>query len=413
MTALIGAAAVALATLSGAAMAQTPPAAAPAPAATPFAASVPIGDGPWTLQTQTGPVHVSIVAKGLERPWAMALLPGGGMLITERPGRLRVVRDGKLDPVAIAGLPPILRNLMGLALHPDFARNRLVYFSYTKPGDPERERSTLAVGRARWDGGMTLKDVQEIFVAAAWFGGQPVPKRCCGQGPPQGSFGARIAFGPDGKLYVASGDRNWGERAQDPSSDLGKILRLDDDGSIPRDNPFVGRPGYRPEIWSIGHRNPSALTFHPKTGALWEDEFGPHGGDEVNLIEKGRNYGWIDVTQGEHYDKTPAKGIKGVPGMVDPVMTWPAPSTNPGGLDFYFADRFPGWRGDLLMATMSRSVLRVSFDAQGRVIGQERFLTELQQRFRDLKVGPGGELYIITDEPQAVLLRVEPGAADR
>jgi glucose/arabinose dehydrogenase len=339
----------------------------------------------------------------------MALLPDGGMLLTERPGRLRVVRDGTLDPVAIAGLPPILRNLMGLALHPDFVSNRLVYFSYTKPGDPVRDHSTLAVARARWDGGLTLAEVEEVFIADAWFGGAPLPQRCCGQGPPGGSFGARIAFGPDRKLYVASGDRNYGERAQDPSTHLGKILRLNDDGSVPADNPFVGRAGYKPEIFTFGHRNPSALVFHPQTQALWESEFGPRGGDEVNLIEAGRNYGWMDVTQGAHYNGEPARGVRGVAGMVDPVLTWPA-ATNPlpGGLAFYEADKFPAWKGDMLMATMSRSVMRVSLDGRGGAVEEERMLGELQQRFRDVAVSPAGDVYLITDEALSALLRVEP-----
>jgi glucose/arabinose dehydrogenase len=388
------------------------PAPAPPPAPAPFAPSEPLGDGPWDLQTEEGSIKVSVVAKGLDHPWAMAFLPGGHILVTERPGRLRVIRDGKLDPVAIAGLPPIWRNLMGLALHPDFARNRLVYFSYSKPGDPLPEHSTLAVARARWDGGMRLADVEEIFVADAWFGQPPLPERCCGQGPPAGSFGARIAFGPDGKLYVASGDRNWGERAQDPSVDFGKILRLNDDGSVPADNPFVGKAGWKPEIFSLGHRNPSGLHFHPATGELWESEFGPRGGGEVNLIRPGGNYGWIDVTQGYHYDGAPAKGVRGVPGMIDPVLTWPAPapSINPGGLDFYLGDRFPGWSGDLLMATMSRSILRASFGANGQPAHQERFLTELRQRYRDIKIGPDVNLYVLTDETAGAVLKIEPGA---
>lgn len=396
-----------LAAWATASSAQNTPPAQPA-AATPFAPSVPLGDGPWVLPTQQGQVRVSVVAKGLDHPWAMAFVPGGDILLTERPGRLRVIRQGKLDPVAIAGLPPIWRNLMGLALHPDFARNRLVYVSYSKPGDPVREHSTLAVARARWDGGMQLTQVEEIFVADAWFGQTPLPQRCCGQGPPAGSFGARIAFGPDGKLYVASGDRNWGERVQDPANHFGKILRLNDDGSVPPDNPFVGRAGYRPEIYSLGHRNPSGLAFHPVTHALWESEFGPRGGCEVNLIRAGANYGWIDVTQGQHYDGTPAKGVKGVAGMTDPVLVWPEASLNPGGFDFYAGDRFPAWRGDLLMGTMSRSVLRATFDAQGRATGQERILTELQQRFREARVGPDGLLYLTTDETAGALLRVEP-----
>jgi glucose/arabinose dehydrogenase len=414
MRLLIGVAGIALTAACAAGLrAQNSPAtpALTPPAATPFAPSIPLGNGPWTLPTEKGPVQVSVVTKGLDHPWAMAFLPDGGILVTERPGRLRVIRDGKLDPVAIAGLPPILRNLMGLALHPDFARNRLIYFSYSKPGDPVRDHSTLAVGRARWDGGMQLTHVEEIFVADAWFGATPLPQRCCGQGPPGGSFGARIAFGPDGKLYVASGDRNWGERAQDPSSDLGKILRLNADGSIPADNPFVRKPGYKPEIYTLGHRNPSGLTFHPITKVLWETEFGPRGGCEVNIIERGRNYGWMDVTQGAHYNGQPAKGVKNVPGMTDPVLTWPAPapSMNPGGLSFYLGDAFGGWKGDMLMASMDRWVVRASFDASGRVVHQERMFTELQQRFRDVQIGPDGTLYLMTDETLGALLRVTPG----
>lgn len=388
------------------------PAPAPPPAAAPFAPSEPLGNGPWDLATEEGSIHVSVVAKGLDHPWAMAFVPGGQILVTERAGRLRVIRDGKLDSVAIAGLPPIWRNLMGLALHPDFARNRLVYFSYSKPGEPLREHSTLAVARARWDGGMQLAGVEEIFVADAWFGQPPLPERCCGQGPPAGSFGARIAFGPDGKLYVASGDRNWGERAQDPSVDFGKILRLNDDGTIPDDNPFVGKAAWKPEIFSLGHRNPSALNFHPVTGELWESEFGPRGGGEVNLVRAGGNYGWIDVTQGYHYDGTPAKGVRGVAGMTDPVLVWPAPmpSINPGGLDFYFGGRFPGWQGNLLMATMSRKIVRVAFGPDGQPLHQEDFLTELKQRYRDIKVGPDGNIYVLTDETAGAVLKIEPSA---
>jgi glucose/arabinose dehydrogenase len=387
-----------------------PPAAAPvARAANPFPAGPPLGDGPSLLPTQHGSVRVSVVAKGLERPWAMALLPGGDILLTERPGRLRVIRDGKLDPVAIAGLPPLHRNLMGLALHPDFANNRLIYFAYSQPGDPVRDHATLAVARARWDGGMSLGPVERIFTADAWFGGAPLPDRCCGQGPPAGSFGGRIAFGPDGKLYVASGDRNYGERAQDPGTHLGKILRLNDDGSVPADNPFVSRAGYKPEIFSLGHRNPSALTFDPQTGALWESEFGPRGGDEVNTITPGGNYGWMEVTGGEHYNGEPVKSPRGKSGMVAPALTWPA-ATNPlpGGMTFYQSDRFAGWQGALLMATMSRSLMRISINAAGAAIEEERLLGELEQRFRDVIMAPDGALYLITDEAQGALLRVEP-----
>jgi glucose/arabinose dehydrogenase len=391
---------------------QTPPSAPAAAARRGPPPEPPLGDGPWDLDSQKGKVHVSVVTKGLERPWAMAFLPNGDMLVTERPGRLRVIRKGVLDPQPIEGLPKIyvsgLAGLMDIALHPNFARNHLIYFTYTKEDPDLKDQSTLALGRAKWDGGPTLTDVKELFVADMWYGHPPLPTRCCGQGPATGSYGSRLAFDKSGHLFMTSGDRNYGEMVHEQSNDYGKLYRFNDDGSIPKDNPFVGKAGYRPEIWTTGHRNGEGLFFDPTTGKLWESEFGPRGGDEVNIIEKGRNYGWIEVTQGKHYNGEPAKGIKDVPGVVDPILTWPAPSTNPGNLVIYHANLFPQWKGDLLMGTMSRSLLRASFDAQGNVTGQERFLTELKQRFRDTRVGPDGALYLLTDEPQGALLKVEP-----
>jgi glucose/arabinose dehydrogenase len=389
-----------------------PPAAA-APARPPSRPPVTLlGDGPWDFATERQKIHVSVLTKGLDHPWAIAFVPGGDMLVTERDGRLRVIRKGVLDPAPITGLPDILRGglggLMDIALHPNFARNRLIYMTYAKPGAAVRDQSTLAVMRARWDGGSTLTDVRDIFVADAWYGAAPLPARCCGQGPASGSYGSRIAFDRKGYLFITSGDRNYGERVQDPSNHFGKILRLNDDGSVPKDNPFVGKPGYKPEIWSTGHRNPLGLFFHPKTGVLWETEFGPRGGDELNRIERGRNYGWMDVTQGAHYNGEPAKGVKGVPGMEDPVLSW-APSINPGNLVFYTGNRFPRWKGDMLMPNMSRSLLRVTFDGKGDPVAQERMLTDLKQRLRDIRIGPDGNLYVLTDETAGAVLRIEPG----
>lgn len=406
---------VASAVYGGTAVAQTPATAPAAPAKARPAGppiSPPLGDGPWDIATEKGPVHVSVVAKGLDHPWGMAFLPDGSILVTERPGRLRVIRNGVLDPKPIAGLPDILGEglggLLDIALHPNFKKNHLIYMTYTKPGKDVRQQSTVALMRARWDGGPALSDVKDIFVADAWYGAPPLPKRCCGQGPASGSYGSRIVFDRAGYLYMTSGDRNYGEKVQDPSNDFGKIVRLRDDGSIPKDNPFVGKPGYRPEIWTTGHRNPLGLTIHPVTGQLWESEFGPHGGDEVNLIQKGKNYGWIDVTQGQHYNGEPAKGVKNVPGMEDPVLTW-APSINPGNLLFYYGKKFPAWKGNLLMATMTRSVLRATFDAKGQPIAQERMLQDLKQRLRDIRMGPDGDLYLLTDEKDGALLKVTPG----
>lgn len=410
---MIGAALLgALAAGDSVALAQDAPAAPPPQ--TPQAArrgppAAVLGDGPWDFKTEQQPVHVSVVTKGLDHPWALAFLPDGTMLVTEREGRLRVIRNGVLDPTPVAGLPAILPDglggLLDIALHPKFAQNHLVYLAYSK-GEP-KANSTVAVLRARWDG-KQLVDAKDIFVADAWYGATPLPVRCCGQGPSFGSYGSRLAFDRAGYLYVTLGDRNYGEMSQLKGTDIGKILRLKDDGSVPKDNPFVGKPEYRPEIWTLGHRNPLGLTVHPVTGALWESEFGPRGGDEVNVIEKGKNYGWINVTQGAHYNGQPALGVKGVDGMTDPVLTW-APSINPGNLVFYNGDKFPAWKGNMLMATMTRSLLRATFDAQGQPAGQERMLTELKQRFRDVRVGPDGNLYLLTDEAKGAVLKVEPG----
>ena len=391
---------------------DAPPVAAPRAGGRPVA--TPLGDGPWELATERERIRVTVVTKGLDHPWGMAFLPDGGMLVTERPGRLRVVRNGVLDPTPIAGLPPIrsavIGGLLDVALHPRFEQNRLIYFAYSKP-DPQKDfLATTAVARARWDGGTTLVDVKDVFVADSWYSSEiaGTNNRCCGQGPADGSYGSRIVFDADGLLYVTIGDRNWGEKAQDPSSHMGKIVRIRDDGTIPADNPFVGKEGYKPDLYTTGHRNPLGLTIHPVTHELWSTEFGPRGGDELNRIQAGKNYGWILVTEGQHYNGEPtARGKNSVPGMEDPVLFW-VPSINPGNLAFYEGEKFPAWRGDLLMAAMSRSLLRASFDAAGRPVGQERMLTELQQRLRDVRQGPDGLIYLLTDETAGAMLRIEP-----
>lgn len=403
------------------ATASAQPGAAPAPQ--PAAAAeqiprprpvVPLGDGPWEFQTEKQKIRVRVVTKGLDHPWGMAFLPNGDVLVTERQGRLRVVRNGVLDPTPIAGLPKIraavIGGLLDVALHPRFAENRLVYFSHSKPDAQQEHLATTAVARARWDGGPALTDVRDIFVADAWYSSDIAGKndRCCGQGPADGSYGSRIAFDRDGFLYVTLGDRNWGEKAQDPSSHMGKIVRLRDDGSVPADNPFVGREGYKPDLYTLGHRNPLGLTVHPVTGEIWSTEFGPRGGDELNRIQAGKNYGWILVSEGTHYNDEPAaRGKNGVPGFEDPVLFW-TPSINPGNLVFVASDKFPGWRGDMLMAAMSRSLVRASFDAFGKPVAQERLLTELGQRLRDVREGPDGFIYVLTDETTGAMLKIEP-----
>ena len=400
--------------------AQDAPAATPQPARRGPPPTAALGDGPWDVQTNEARLHVEVVAKGLDHPWGMAFLPGGDILVTERPGRLRVIRDGVLDPTPIEGLPPIyatgIAGLTDIVLDPDFASNRLIYLSYSKaapetpPGtNPNQTEATLAVMRAKWDGGTTLTEVKDIFVADAWYGKPPLPPKCCGQGPASGSFGGRMAIGGDGKLYVTSGDRNFGEMVQKPDNHFGKILRLNLDGSVPSDNPFVGREGYKPEVWSTGHRNQLGLFMDRETGTLWESEFGPRGGDEINVIERGANYGWIDVTQGNHYNAEPAKGVRGVEGMTDPVWAFP-PSGNPGNLAIYRGALFPAWQGNLLMANMSRpsSLLRMVLSPEGHVVGTERLLENLGQRFRDERVGPDGAVKVLTDETAGALLKITP-----
>lgn len=381
----------------------------------------PLGEGPWNIETEAGPVHVSVLARDLESPWSLVFLPDGDMLLTERVGRLRIIRDGELDPRPIEGLPDLVNvsigGLMGLALHPDFESNRLIYFAYTKPHPEDSALTSVAVARARWDGGYSLADVEDVFVAKDWYSSAMAAEnnRCCGQGPASGSYGARIVFDDENRLYIPSGDRNWGEKAQDPQSHLGKIIRVNDDGSIPEDNPYVGQEGYLPELYTIGHRNPTGLRFDPETGVLWSTEFGPRGGDELNRIEAGENYGWMLITQGEHYDGAEKTlGSSGVEGYADPVIAWP-PSGNPGNLIVYRGDLFPEWRGNVLVAAMTRpgALYRVIVDDQGRFVREEHMLTELGQRMRDVVEAPDGRILVLTEtsplaSPGAILV-LEPG----
>jgi len=380
-----------------------------------------LGNGPWELPAGRGMrIRVSVVTKGLDHPWGIAFLPdspttpGAGVnaLVTERPGRLRVIRNGVLDPTPIGPLPQMLATglggLLDVSLHPRFAQNRLIYLTYSKPGPNGPGDATTAVLRAKWDGGSTLTEVKDILVADAYHGGTGSPQ---GLGPASGSYGSRLAWDRAGFLYVSLGDRNYPPASQDPASHIGKILRIRDDGSVPPDNPFVSKPGYKPEIYSLGHRNPLGLAVHPVTGELWSTEQGPQGGDELNRIEMGKNYGWPRVSLGRHYDGTRVGEGFSAPGLEDPVVFW-VPAIAISGLSFYDGDKFPAWKGNALVGAMRNNtgqhIQRVVFNSKGEPTGREILLSELKQRIREVKPGPDGLIYAITDETFGAVLKIEP-----
>jgi glucose/arabinose dehydrogenase len=372
-----------------------------------------LGAGPWDLPAGRGSrIHVSVVTKGLDHPWGIAFLPDGGMLVTERPGRLRQIKNGVLDPTPIGPLPEMLATglggLLDVSLHPRFAQNRLIYLTYSKPGPKGPGDATTAVLRAKWDGGSTLTEVKDILVADAYHGGPGSPQ---GLGPASGSYGSRLAWDRAGFLYVSLGDRNYPPAAQNPASHIGKILRIRDEGSVPADNPYVSRPGYKPEIYSLGHRNPLGLAFHPVTGDLWSTEEGPQGGDELNKIEMGKNYGWPRVSLGRNYDGTRVGEGFSAPGLEEPVVFW-VPAIAISGLSFYDGDKFPAWKGNVLVGAMRNNtgqhIQRVQFNAKGEPTGREIFLSELKQRIREVKPGPDGFIYAITDETFGAVLKIEP-----
>lgn len=366
-----------------------------------------LGDGPWTFETyERGTrIQVSVVTKGLSHPWSMVFLPDGTTLITERDRKtIRILRDGVLAPDPVPGIEDLpIDILFDLALHPDYATNNLVYFTYmkagTRPDGSEGYWATTAVARGRFDG-QRLAEVEEIFEADGWE-------------PLSGGDGSRIAFAPDGTFFVSSSHRRNSDLPQDLSSDVGKILRLNDDGTVPADNPFVGQEGHSPEIFSYGHRTVLGLTFHPQTGELWETENGPQGGDEVNIIRAGRNYGWPVVTYGRDYDGTRVSERPWMEEMEQPELFW-VPSVTASGIQFYDGDAFPAWQGNLFLGAMTEgripgtgSLQRVLFNENGEQ-RRETLLQDLHQRIRDVRQGPDGLLYLLTEENAGALLRIEP-----
>jgi aldose sugar dehydrogenase len=361
---------------------------------------VSLPDQPVVYDTAEGQrIRVVVHASGLSHPWSLAFLPDGTMLVTERDGRLRVIRNGVLDPKPVEGLPAMRRaglvGLMDVVLHPQFASNSLVYFSYAKPLD--EKASATAIARGKWNGS-ALTDVKDVFVAPAGVGG-----------------GARLVFGRDGTMYVTTGG-GGGNGPQDPNGLGGKVLRLKDDGTVPADNPFVGKAGHRPEIFTMGHRSSLGLAMHPGTGEIWQNENGPNGGDEINILKPGANYGWPIVSLGRVY-AGPWQSPSAVffrEGFEQPVVYW-TPAIAVSGMAFYTGDRLPKWKGDVFVGSLREGEIpgtghleRILFNEKMEELRRESLLQPLRQRIRDVRQGPDGLLYLLTDEDNGAVLRIEP-----
>jgi aldose sugar dehydrogenase len=376
--------------------AQQPPVGVPVP---------PLGKGPWVIDTaEQHKIRVSVVTKGLSHPWAIAFLPDNTLLITERGGRLRFVRDGLLDPQPVSGLPAIRTDgnggLMDVALHPQFERNRLVYFTYTKPVGNGMGAPALARGRLE---GHMLVNVEDLLVPDTYAGNS--------------GLNGRVAFGGDGKVYFSTGGRSQDDIAnvaQDGKSLRGKVLRLNDDGSVPPDNPFVGREGYRPEIYTLGHRNTLGLIAHPGSGQIWQHENGPNGGDELNILLPGRDYGWPQVSFGRDYSGRQVSEYPTRTGIEPPLVIW-VPAIAVAGMALYTGDKFPAWKGNVFVGGLTEGRIpgtghlqRIVFNERTEEIRRESMLREFRQRIREVRQGPDGFLYLLTDEDDGALLRIEP-----
>src|SRR5262245_38095084 len=366
-------------------------------------ADQPLGAGPFTYHTaEQQDIRVTVFTRGLEYPYSLAFLPNGEMLVTERAGRLRAIRNGKLDPNPVPGGPPsrwsgksgaigAVHGYMTLVAHPRFAENHWIYFAYSKP--PEGDKRVAAVARAVYKDGK-LSDVRDVIASEDLRGA------------------VSLTMTPDAMLWIGTA----GDNAQNTNTIAGKILRLRDDGSLPKDNPFVGKDGYRPEIYSLGHRSSMGLAVNPDTKEVWLAEMGPNGGDEINIIKPGRNYGWPLVSLGRTYPG-PWQAKTNEPthaGFEPPIIYW-MPSISVSSLTFYTGDKLPKWKGDLFVGGVRTGEIpgtghldRVLFNPKMEELRRESLLVDLHQRIRDVKQGPDGLLYVVTDEIQGAILRIEP-----
>jgi glucose/arabinose dehydrogenase len=365
-------------------------------------ANRPLGNGPFNYATGEGQdIRVVVVTKELSFPFSLTFLPDGTMLVTERASRLRVIRNGKLDPKPVSGgpmaysagesgMPGAVHGYMDVALHPQFAQNQWLYMSYTKPIG--NNQNTVAVARAKWTA-QGLTELTDVFVADNTTGGA-----------------TPIAFGRDGMLYIATS----GGDAQAHDTYSGKVLRIRDDGSVPNDNPFVGQAGYKPEIYSLGHRSSLGLALHPVSGEMWQSENGPNGGDELNIIRAGKNYGWPLVSYGRSYSGAWQSKLATHENFEPPVVYW-TPAIAVSGFAFYTGDKLAKWTGDVFVGGLRTGEIpgtghldRILFNEKMEELRRESLLVELRQRIRDVQQGPDGLLYVVTDEDEGAILRIEP-----
>jgi glucose/arabinose dehydrogenase len=355
----------------------------------------PLPKEPKEYQTAEGQdIRVSVFARGLSHPYSMAFLPGSVMLVSEKDGRIRVIRDGVLDPEPIAGVPEVLptrrSGLNDLALHPNYEQNHYVYFTYHKPianGEP-----VMALARGRWDG-KALRNTEDLFLTDPGAGDR-----------------SRMVFGPDGTIYMSTA----GSNPQDPGTHGGKILRLTDEGGVPEDNPFVGMAGHKPEVFTLGHRTTLGLAVHPGTGEIWQAENGPNGGDEINILKAGANYGWPLVSLGRTYQGPWHSQHFQREGFEDPVVYW-TPSIAISGLAFYTGEKLPKWKGDVFVGSLRTGEIigtghieRVLFNENMEELRREALLRDWRHRMRDIRQGPDGLLYVLVDADDGAVLRIEP-----
>ena len=350
--------------------------------------------GTQSIDTEKYSLRVVTVAKGLAEPWSLAWLPDGRMLVTEKAGQMRIVaKNGKLSK-PLKGVPKVAASgqggLLDVILDPRFASNKKIYFSYSERGSGGQG---TAVATAKLDG-LALKDKKVLF--------RQTPKSSGGR-----HYGSRLVIAGDGTLFVTLGDRGERDRVQNKKINRGQVVRINTDGTVPDDNPFVGKKGFRPETFSLGHRNPQGAALHPETGKLWVHEHGPAGGDEVNVVEAGRNYGWPVIGYGQHYSGAKIGVGTKKRGMEQPVHYWD-PSIAPSGMAFYTGDKFPKWKGNLFVGALGhQTVVRLTLDGE-KVVGEERILDDLGERIRDVRIGPDGYIYLLTDEHNGRILRLEP-----